>query len=325
MRYFQWIVVAVLVSVIGITVWSRAYTNAIFNSKVYSESISIKAGMTADDVLSSLVPGMTARERWVLFLFYPQFSHVQIGRYEFLIGTPILDALEKVHIGDVVLERFTIPEGLTALELINRVNQTSDLTGDPVTWSTSPLSLEFSHPEGAYLAETYIWRQEMTRFDFLMLTHQALLDSLDRAWSQANVKVKKLLDTPYNLLILASIVEKETAIAKERPRIAGVFINRLERGMRLQTDPTVIYGLGDRFNGDLTRDHLREKTAYNTYYIRGLPPTPIALVGPESLIAAARPIMSEELYFVADGTGGHAFSKTLDEHNANVRRYQLKR
>ena len=132
------------------------------------------------------------------------------------------------------------------------------------------------------------------------------------------------MQSPYELLILASIVEKETALAVERPRIAGVFLERLKRNMRLQTDPTVIYGLGARFDGNLTRKHLRENTAYNTYRIDGLPPTPIALVGPDALEAVAHPDITGELYFVADGRGGHVFSRTLEAHNANVRKYQLK-
>ena len=137
--------------------------------------------------------------------------------------------------------------------------------------------------------------------------------------------VRSILNSPYELLILASIVEKETALASERPRIAGVFLERLKRQMRLQTDPTVIYGLGDRFDGNLTRKNLREKTAYNTYRIDGLPPTPIAIVGPEALVAVAHPNMTGELYFVADGSGGHVFARTLEAHNVNVRKYQLKR
>ena len=149
-------------------------------------------------------------------------------------------------------------------------------------------------------------------------------DALMGAWSARSENLP-LID-PYEALILASIVEKETGVASERPEIAGVFTRRLALGMRLQTDPTVIYGLGDEFDGNLTRRHLRdEQNRFNTYRIDGLPPTPIALPGKEAIAAALNPKDGESLYFVAKGDGSHAFSRTLSEHEENVRRYQLKR
>lgn len=142
-------------------------------------------------------------------------------------------------------------------------------------------------------------------------------------WEQRAVDLP--LQTPYEAIILASIIEKETAVPSERDMIAGVFINRLNRNMRLQTDPTVIYGIGPTFDGNITRKHLRTATPYNTYVIKGLPPTPIAMAGKAAIHAALHPLSTDALYFVAKGDGSHQFSTTLEEHNAAVRKYQLKR
>ncbi len=183
--------------------------------------------------------------------------------------------------------------------------------------------LGVEHEEGQLLPETYFYQAGDTDLSVLQRAHRALWAYLEKAWPRREKGLP--LKTPYEALILASIVEKETGRADERPRIAGVFIRRLQKGMRLQSDPTTIYGLGDAFNGNLTRADLRRRTPYNTYRINGLPPTPICLASRASIDAVLHPAHEDALYFVARGDGTHEFSATLEAHNRAVRRYQKKR
>jgi UPF0755 protein len=174
-----------------------------------------------------------------------------------------------------------------------------------------------------FLADTYQFHRGMSDVDLLKRAHALLQTELDTAWRE---RAKELpYKSAYEALIMASIVEKETALSSERPTIAGVFVQRLQKGMKLQTDPTVIYGMGDRYKGNIRRADLRRPTPYNTYTNAGLPPTPIAMVGREAIRAALHPDQSKWLYFVAKGDGSHQFSATLEAHNRAVKQYQLKR
>jgi UPF0755 protein len=189
---------------------------------------------------------------------------------------------------------------------------------DSGQWPLVAAELGFEHPEGWFLPETYLFVRGDSDLDLLRRAHHAMRVALAEAW--ASRSADSPLESPYELLVLASIVEKETALEQERGQIAGVFSRRLQRGMRLQTDPSVIYGLGEAFDGDIRRRDLEADTPYNTYTRHGLPPTPIAMPGRASLQAAARPADGAALYFVADGNGGHTFSATLAEHQAAVKR-----
>jgi UPF0755 protein len=184
-------------------------------------------------------------------------------------------------------------------------------------------SEKLDNTEGLYLADTYFFTKGTKASEILTRAHIALVDFLNSEWEAREVDLP--LATPYDALILASIIEKETAVPEERDLIAGVFVNRLHKNMRLQTDPTVIYGIGPSFDGNITRKHLRTRTPYNTYVINGLPPTPIAMAGKAAIRAALNPRTTDALYFVAKGDGSHQFSNTLSEHNAAVRHYQLRR
>ena len=179
------------------------------------------------------------------------------------------------------------------------------------------------HPEGQFFPDTYRFPRGTTDLELLTIAHRRLQAELRKAWEQRAADLP--LANEYEALILASIVEKETALERERAQIAGVFIERLRRGMRLQTDPTVIYGIGEKFDGNIRKRDLTTDTPWNTYTRDGLPPTPIAMPGAASLQAVSRPAQSEFLYFVGRGDGTHHFSRTLEEHNRAVAKYQLKR
>ena len=252
-------------------------------------------------------------------------GNIQAGEYVLDAGLTPRTLLDKFVSGEVRLYSFTIVEGWTFRELL------AALADDPVVESTleyddwpallADIGAAESHPEGLFLPETYRFPRGTTDAELLRQAYELQVNVLEEAWESRAVGLP--LNSPYDALILASIVEKETALASERPRIAGVFTRRLQTRMRLQTDPTVIYGIGVDFNGNLTRRDLRTDTPYNTYTRSGLPPTPIALPGAAAIQAAVNPADGTELFFVATGLGdgSHKFSDTKDEHDQAVREY----
>ena len=215
-----------------------------------------------------------------------------------------------------LIEGWTFRQALDALRSDRRLAQETEALDDAAL--RAAIGIEADSAEGWLLPETYQFTRGDSDLDILRRAHGAMRAALQTAWEGRDADLP--LDTPYELLTLASIVEKETAVAGERPEVAGVFVRRLRAGWRLETDPTVIYGLGSAFDGDIRRRDLDTDTPYNTYTRHGLPPTPIALPGRASLMAVARPADGEAMFFVADGEGGHTFSVTLEEHNRAVRR-----
>ena len=253
---------------------------------------------------------------------------IKAGEYHIEPQTTLPQLLEQLISGHVVQYPFTIIEGMTAQELLNTISQdqrfTKTLTDNSLSAVMTILGLPDNHGEGEFLPETYYFTAGSSDIEILARAHKLMDIALEKAWDSRaeNLPYK----TPYEALIMASIIEKETGIAEERPQIAGVFVKRMQIGMRLQTDPTVIYGLGAQFNGNLRRKDLTRDTPYNTYTRGGLPPTPIALPSKESIEAALHPIVGNSLYFVATGKDGrHVFSATLAAHNDAVRKYQLKK
>ena len=251
---------------------------------------------------------------------------IRTGEFALQPGLRPQELLRLLSSGEVIQYRLTLVEGWTFGQLLealarDEILQHTLAQDDDALDNARPKvldSLALDHPEGWFLPETYQFTRGDSDSDILARSHEAMKIALEEAWIARDDDLP--LNSPYELLILASIIEKETSLEAERPQIAGVFMRRLKKGMRLQTDPTVIYGMGDSFDGNIRRKDLQADTPYNTYTRSGLPPTPIAMPGSASLMAAARPAAGDALYFVADGTGGHTFSATLEEHQAAVKK-----
>lgn len=265
-------------------------------------------------------------ESWVRLARRERLAgRLRAGEFEVLPGTTPRQLLEQVVAGRVLLHSLTLPEGWTVRQALEALRQHEAIEVTPVTADESALAQALGvgdRPlEGMLFPDTYLFPRGTKDVEVLRQAHQRLAQELEAAWAARAEDIP--IDSPYEALILASIVEKETGVRDERPRIAGVFANRLRLGMRLQTDPTVIYGLGPAFDGNLRRRDLERDTPYNTYTRFGLPPTPIALAGREAMRAAVAPAETEALYFVATGLGDgrHRFARSLAEHNDNVARY----
>ena len=254
-----------------------------------------------------------------------QAGKVQAGEYRIAPGTLPADLFRQFTSGDVILYQFTIVEGWNRWELLAALHAEPRLvkTLEEADWPAflDELGAGADSPEGLFLPETYRFPANTADRELLEQAYDLMQETLTAAWADRATGLP--LETPYEALVLASIIEKETAKPDELPEIAGVFIRRLERRMRLQTDPTVIYGIGPTFNGNLTRRDLRTDTPYNTYTRGGLPPTPIAMPGRAAIEAALHPAPGETLYFVATGLGdgSHAFSVTKEEHDRAVQAY----
>ena len=249
---------------------------------------------------------------------------IKTGEHEIPAQLSPIQLLDNLVQGNIKQYRITLVEGWTFEQAVNAIWSSEKTVRELHEYDpniiSDKLELSVSDPEGMLFPDTYFYTAGTTDLQILRRAHSRLTEVLEDAWE------KRLGALPYasayEALVLASIIEKESAYGAERGHVAGVFVRRLETGMRLQSDPTVIYGLGDSFDGNLTRAHLQELTPYNTYRIAALPPTPIALAGLESITASLHPLPSDYLYFVAKGNGEHHFSKTLEEHNAAVRLYQ---
>jgi UPF0755 protein len=277
--------------------------------------------LTADGVLPHPVP-LIALARW-----RGVDRVIKAGSYEVEQGITLPELLSRLTQGDVTQTSITIVEGQTFAELKAALRANRDLVKQVVDLPDSELmarvGIEAPHPEGQFFPDTYFFATGSTDLALLKRAQRLLKERLDASWAKRAPALP--LATPYEALILASIVEKETGRAVERPLVASVFVNRLRQKMRLQTDPTVIYGLASAFDGNLRKRDLEADTPYNTYTRDGLPPTPIALASQASIDAVLNPPSTSYLYFVSRGDGKSEFSSSLAEHNRAVARYQLKR
>lgn len=267
------------------------------------EGIAIRlaqAGVIGDTTLFAIAAKLTANTR-----------ALKAGEYRFPASISARAALDVIARGETVVRRITVAEGLSSVQVMALINDAEALEG------TAELP-----PEGSLLPETYHYSWGDGRRDLVRRMRHSMDEAVERAWAARAADLP--FETPREAVILASIVERETGLAAERPMVASVFVNRLKAGMRLQSDPTVAYGIagGAGLERPLTRDDLRAETPFNTYVISGLPPGPICNPGLSALQAVLQPAQTDYLYFVADGSGGHAFARTLAEHNRNVRAWR---
>ncbi|AVB19525.1 MULTISPECIES: endolytic transglycosylase MltG [Pseudomonas syringae group] len=299
--------------------------------KVAQEQLlDVPAGSTPTGVLNRLQADGVIKDAFWLRLYW-RFNlsgqPLHSGEYRMVPGMDVNALFDVWRRKEVVQYSLTLVEGWNFRQVRAALAKQAKLDQTLAGLSDSELMAKIGHPdvfpEGRFFPDTYRYVRGMTDAELLKLAYNRLEEVLDEEWQARSSEAP--YSNPYQALIMASMVEKETGVPQERGQIAGVFVRRLKLGMQLQTDPTVIYGMGERYNGKLTRANLREPTPYNTYVIAGMPPTPISLVGREAIHAALNPVAGSSLYFVAKGDGSHVFSDDLDAHNSAVRDYQLKR
>lgn len=293
-------------------------------------TLTIEKGMTFGTFLDSMpLQGFHASPEYMEW--YARSSGVagkiRAGKYTFYTAPTPVELVDRIVSGQEDYFRFTLVEGRTFRQLLDELKRARGLVNDIEGLDQDAIMLKVAgpdlHPEGMFMPDTYHYPQATTISQFLRRAYKAMQSFLDMSWKDRDEGLP--LKTPYEALILASIIEKETGVEEERSEIAGVFVRRLKMGMKLQTDPTVIYGMGEMYDGNIRRKDLRHDTPYNTYTRHGLPPTPIAMPGRAAILAALHPAPGNTLYFVARGDGTHHFSATLEEHNRAVARYQLKK
>ncbi len=327
---FIWSILAAVLAVAILVYQLLRFQHGSITLPQHTTVFLIKSGSNIKSIAHDLARQKIISDPW-LFILLAKIkgaeTGVRAGEYQIDAGITADDLLEKFTHNNAIQYNFTVIEGWSFRQLL------TEIAGNPVIEYTlegksnqeimALIGHPGLHPEGMFFPDTYRFPKGTRDVVFLQRIFQVMQDHLAREWRQRDSELP--LKSSYEALILASIIEKETAADFERPLISGVFIQRLKKNMRLQTDPTIIYGLGEEFDGNIRFRDLKEDTPYNTYLHAGLTPTPIALPGLEAIRAALHPAETEALYFVSKGDGTHHFSATLDEHNTAVKRYQLRK
>ncbi|PCH85913.1 MAG: aminodeoxychorismate lyase [Piscirickettsiaceae bacterium] len=310
-----------------------SYQQSVNSSYISDETGAVVITINKGDALNKVVEKLSAKgaveAKWFKWLvrLEGQANKIQAGEYEFSPGLTPVQILQFLVKGKVNQYAVSLIEGQTFKQILNDLHEhpaienTLPIKADMATYLTL-LNFSEKHLEGLLLPETYFFIKGTSDVEIITRAYRSMQAFINTAWLER--QQNKDIKTVYDALILASIVEKETAVASERKRIAGLFLRRLEIGMKLQTDPTVIYGMGDIYQGDIRFRDLRKDTPYNTYTRYGLPPTPIAMPGKASIDAVLHPEKTRSLYFVSKGNGTHVFSETLRQHNNAVNKYQRK-
>jgi UPF0755 protein len=333
MKKFLVFLLIVLIAFAGVTAYLwQGFQNFVDKPLGLEQELKVEKGQSAFGL------GQQWRDQGLIDNYYyyqilmrlkPELRDIKAGDYKVTAEMTTVDVLKKLVAGDVITYQVTLVEGANIYEVLASLKNNGDLVqtlDNKQDFDRTWQQLEFTgkdYPEGLFFADTYQFTKGDTDLDILKRAHKRLNQVLDEEWAKRAPDLP--YEQPYQALIMASIVEKETAVPSERSQISGVFVRRLERGMLLQTDPTIIYGLLPDFDGNIRRRDIRNPHQWNTYVHKGLPPTPIAIVGRDAIHAAMNPAPGDTLYFVAKGDGSHHFSRTLSEHNRAVRKYQLKR
>lgn len=321
-------------------IFTLSFVSLVFSFRFLNTPIASLNDSPAEPVVIEVLPGsslsrVTGELNQLGIIQYPLLFNllakiqgventIKVGEYQLQPGLSPAGLLAKMVAGDTLQYRVTLVEGWTFMQALEAIWASEKISSELRTLSPEEIAarmmLNPTHPEGMLFPDTYFYTKGTTDLDLLRRANLRLNEVLSEAW---NSRLGALpFDNEYEALIMASIIEKESASNSERGHISGVFVRRLELGMRLQSDPTIIYGMGESYDGDIRRQDIDNLTAYNTYRINGLPPTPIALAGQESITAALNPLSSDYLYFVSRGDGSHYFSSSLEEHNQAVMQYQ---